>query len=175
MDEEMRELLDDIGIEEAELDVPETEGEQPAEQSVDVTKLHPIEPSNKRDMADIEKEVVTDDGSVLSVTVRKRIQCPDCGYVVNEPLEKSFVATCQECRHRFDEPDVEGDAAEIYEWIQNYIAEEDRRPTKSKCVQDGPFDSTKTLPLLEELVEREILTTDQDRRIGNMMTVYEPV
>lgn len=131
------------------------------------------------------------------------IQGPDFSKVnvdVRETLTKPTAPTNEELetvdsRFTGEAPDITGDDTETVEtqgeetdtlsedeqqlvdFIQDYIRENDERPSKSKCYRedDAPFGSSKTMRLLEQLVEKQVLEEETVERYGNESQVYATV
>ena len=66
------------------------------------------------------------------------------------------------------------DEEQLVDFIQDYIRENDERPSKSKCYREdnAPFGSSKTMRLLEQLIEKQVLEEDTVERYGNESQVY---
>jgi len=56
--------------------------------------------------------------------------------------------------------------------IRSYIKENDEEPSTSKCWREGPFGSSKTNDLLDQLEEKDIVESKTEERYGNEATVY---
>ena len=48
--------------------------------------------------------------------------------------------------------------------LEEYIRDNDERPTYLKCYREGPFESSKTKRLLKELVEVDVLRDEEQER-----------
>lgn len=71
-------------------------------------------------------------------------------------------------------PDLSEDQEQLISFIKEYIQVHDERPTYSKSYREGPFGSSKTKRLLEELVEDGVLRENEEERYGNTSTIYFP-
>lgn len=72
-------------------------------------------------------------------------------------------------------PDEGSDAQAVIEWIEEYAETEGRHPSKSKCVQDLPFEVFEAQELLTELLAEEKIEEVEELRAGGKITVYKPV
>lgn len=74
------------------------------------------------------------------------------------------------------ESELSEEQEELLEYIKKYISENDERPSKSKCWRPdiAPFGSSKTERILDELIDKGVLTQDTETRYGNEATVYQP-
>jgi hypothetical protein len=70
--------------------------------------------------------------------------------------------------------DLTDDEAELLDFIQEYVETENQAPSESNCHREGPFSNTKNKPLLENLVEKGLVTRETEERYGNESTVYYP-
>jgi hypothetical protein len=68
--------------------------------------------------------------------------------------------------------DLDEDQEKLVSFVKEYIRDNDERPTYSKCYREGPFGSSKTKRLLGELVEVDVLRSEEQERYGNQSTVY---
>lgn len=107
---------------------------------------------------------VTTDSEALTVEVT--FVCDGCG----EPVE---TARRTAPLSDGDEP-AEDAGGELVAWVEQYVQREGRPPSKSKCVQGGPFEVETTQELLEQLLEDGRLVTTEERRAMNRITVVEP-
>jgi hypothetical protein len=68
--------------------------------------------------------------------------------------------------------DLSEEEEKLVQHIRSYIQENDERPSTSKCWREGPFGSSKTNDLLEQLEEKSIVESETEERYGNEATVY---
>jgi len=61
---------------------------------------------------------------------------------------------------------------QLAQHIRSYTEREDKRPSTSKCWREGPFGSSKTNDLLDQLEEKGVVESDTEERYGNEATVY---
>lgn len=62
---------------------------------------------------------------------------------------------------------------ELFNFIKQYIKEEDETPTYSKCHREGPFGTTKTKELLTRLIVENKLDKEDVRRGGQETVAYK--
>lgn len=72
--------------------------------------------------------------------------------------------------------DLTEDEEELMDYIEQYISENDERPSKSKCYRPdpAPFGSSKTGRLLDQLLEKDLVKVETVERQGNESQVYRP-
>lgn len=108
-------------------------------------------------------EITTDDGeTAVAVTFR----CADCGVDVD---------TVSRAVSGSPSPEEGSNAQTVIEWIEEYAETEGRHPSKSKCVQDLPFEVFEAQELLTELLADEKIEEVEELRAGGKITVYKPV
>jgi hypothetical protein len=74
-----------------------------------------------------------------------------------------------------DGSDLTEDEQELLEYIDQYISENDERPSKRRCYTDSaPFGSSKTTRLLDQLLEKNKVQVETVERHGNESQVYSP-
>lgn len=98
----------------------------------------------------------------------------------------SITVTCESCEERvFNTTYVEDraeeglqsldpDSKQLYNWIENYIRSENRKPTKSKCVQEVSLEIFRAQEVLDTLISEGWLETVEQHRAGSKMTVIQP-
>jgi uncharacterized protein YdcH (DUF465 family) len=60
----------------------------------------------------------------------------------------------------------------VVEAIQLYIRENDKRPSKNKVIETGPFGTQRTSRILEDLVDSDVIKQGTEERYGNQAMVY---
>jgi len=60
----------------------------------------------------------------------------------------------------------------VVEAIRDYVSIEDQLPSKNKVIENSPFGSSRTNRILSELQEAGALETEEQRRYGNVATVF---
>lgn len=68
-----------------------------------------------------------------------------------------------------------GQSGELLDWIEGYVDEEGRPPSKTACVQSAPFDVLEAQELLDDLVRNGWVEETEQLRATNKVTVYRPV
>lgn len=68
--------------------------------------------------------------------------------------------------------DLSEEEEKLVQHIRSYIQENDERPSTSKCWREGPFGSSKTNDLLEQLEEKGVVESETEERYGNEATIY---
>ena len=104
---------------------------------------------------------VTTDSAETDVTVTFR--CAGC---------EATVETVSRSGSTEDAPD--GDGQVVIEWIEEYAETEGRHPSKSKCIQDLPFEIFQAQKLLNELLAEDRIEEAEELRAGGKITVYRP-
>ena len=126
------------------------------------------------------------DFSKINVDVRETLTKPTAP--TNNELEQvnsRFTAQApelsdedtEETEHESQESEsFSEDEQQLLDFIQDYLRENDERPSKSKCYreEEAPFGSSKTMRLLEQLVDKQVLEEETVERYGNESQVYAP-
>jgi len=102
------------------------------------------------------------------VEIEVTFVCDSCGVDV-ETVSRAFKSTTAE-----SDEDGSDNTQRVYEWIENYTETEGRHPSKSKCIQDLPFEIFEAQQLLDELLERNRIVEDEELRAGGKITVFKP-
>lgn len=103
-----------------------------------------------------------------TTTVAVAFRCDSCGTDV-ETVTRTVATPDGIAGDSLDD-----EARELADWIDDYLDEEGRPPSKSTCVQSAPFDVREAQRLLDELVERGRIEETEELRATNRVTVYRP-
>jgi hypothetical protein len=151
------------------------------EESAVVEKVVPISPFADDSAVDVSKQHTYEDGRV-TVEVKKRIRCPECGYVCTGEGDALHPSVCPDCGVRFTDLDEEmergdldpTDEERLLIFVNEFTMKNGVAPTRATCVREGPFGRSKTRTMLEDLVASNRLVADRVERDGTEVRVYRP-
>jgi len=69
--------------------------------------------------------------------------------------------------------ELDSEEREVVHAIQSYIDREEQLPSQNKVIKESSFGAGKTLDILDELIDRGVVTTQAEMRYGNEATVHE--
>jgi hypothetical protein len=101
-----------------------------------------------------------------TMTVDVTFLCDSCGGAV-----ETSMATVPPPADVEDGPD--GKQGALLEWIETYVEDEGRNPSKSTCVRSSPVDILEAEEVLDDLVADGWLVETDELRATNRITVYE--